>query len=170
MRIKPRQHDIDADCQWEGDVLVESAGVGGEAVGAIWPYLVLHGPGPNGVGPLQVVHATTGGVTAQVAEAMSPNYARTLVVGFSTTIRPEISEDTGLPCEERVAKAWGETLAALENAGRISSTLDRAVPRCEPRAYEACKVSFVLPYELVLSERSPRPGGGPVGCLAALDP
>ena len=169
IKIKPRNLDIDTDCQWEGDVLVESAGVGGEAIGAVWPYLVLHGPGPTGAGPLQIVHTATGGVTAQVAEAMSPNYTRSLVVGFTSMIRPEIPGDESVTCDQRVAKAWADTLASLEAAKRVSPNLDRATPRCEPRAYETCKFVFVLPYELVLSQREARPAAGTVGCLAAVE-
>lgn len=169
IRIRPRSDDLDEDCKWEGDSLIE-ARVEGRVVGVVWPHVVVYREEPGGAGRLQVMRGTTGGITAEVAQAMHPSYVRTLVVGFSVAVVPEMGEvDETRTCQIAIEEAWRKTLEQMDESGQIHPKLDRTTPRCDPLALETCNVAFAFPYELVLSETAGQPAAGPVGCIGRPD-
>lgn len=165
LRIRPRGDDLDEDCQWDGPTLVE-ARVEGEVLGVVWPHVVLFKPGLNGVGRLEVLHGTTGGVTAEIVDAFGPSYVRSFVIGFGVPLKAEFERAPDEPCHVAIERAWGKVLGELESGGRIHPDMERGLPSCDPGVLRTCEdVAFMIPNEIVLTDTRAVPAAGVVGCI-----
>lgn len=165
LRIRPSTGDIDADCQWEGPVLVSSQVIG-EVVGVFWPHVVVYAEGADHSGRIQVVQGTTGGITADIPDATRPRYERQLVVSFEVPSVFEVSRGPDQSCEDAIADQWTRTLSSLERGDMVHPDVDRTTPHCPPDvlARFCDRFAFLLPHELVLGQSTAKPVGGMVGC------
>lgn len=165
LRIRPSTGDIDADCAWDGPVLVE-ARVDGEVEGVFWPHVVTFEEGPDRSGHIQVIQGTTGGVTAEVVNVGRPRYDRQQVIRFEVPHIFEVEREQGQDCRELIEGEWNKLLAELDEAGTVHPDLSRTLPHCPPEPMQRfCdRFAFLMPHELVLTDSAPRPASGEAGC------
>lgn len=165
LRVRPRTDDLDADCVWDGPVLVE-ARVPGEVAGVFWPYIVVYQPLPDHSGRIQVLQGTTGGVVTEIMDATKPRYERQLVVSFEVPVIFEPEKGADQRCDDAISASWARMLPELERGGSLHADTSRDSPRCPPAVTERfCdRFAFLMPHELVLGESAAHPSVSEVGC------
>ena len=164
LRIRPRHLDLEEDCNWDGPVLVDTR-VEGEVLGVVWPHVAVFAPDPSGVGRLQIVQGTTGGVIMELIEVIGPAYVKSLTLGFSVPARIEVERAADESCEAAIERAWKKALQSLRDTGRVAQGLPDTPPSCPPDVLATCAPVIALPYELMLGKTEASPVVGPIGCI-----